>query len=545
MKNHDEHFMPEQIDEQIEHYLEKNPDTPERYVVHELQRSFTPTGDYSQPLGQIWTRLAQQRDSLQTTPHTNNEHTQSQSTSIQPTRNNTRQSLPTHIQPQKSSNRRPGVLAAAIIAILLVGSALVFFQLDGRRHNPTGNKITQGLSTTIGDDNAALYVSIGNTVSRINTTTHTQRWQFSRPVPSSAETIRGSGDIAIVNGVYYTFGTDSDGYYCYAINTVDGSLRWRYKVHYGESNMNLVGGLLLVANGSVYLSETSAEQGYSIVTALDASTGRIKWQQRYDGTGIAVMNRLVDVSAGLRLQATTNDVLYGITYTGKIQAVQLTIFAINAQNGHLLWRKSGPAIGSEQYGGAQIVDGVLCFTDGQYMYGYDGTKGVLKWHIKLDGHTYLFTSHNGILYIGTDVQSVNTATNVVSDGVSGSIYALRASDGTQLWRYSTSAGASDTTVLDGTVYAVFSHDTGANQSVQTITALNASNGHIRWSQPAPENSVSFPDAPAASKNYLYIALSMHQIAVLRTTDGKLLSTFTIGEKSAPGSIYAATLTVVE
>lgn len=560
----EEHFMPEMVDEQIEHYLSQQVDpnrTPERQTVQELQQHYAPPihdDQQEQALSRVWRHLVQQDASL---PALSSARSEEHTLPLPVIRANQQERRTAPSAPLLHVHRRPkraflGRALVAVLIILLVGSFLAVFQqlrqLPGRSTASATPKVpgrptaTATISPT-SLEQASIYAMVNHTLYRLNPVTHTPLWQFQMPVPTDVENI--SEWRQVVQGVYYTLGPGSDGYYLYAINTADGSLRWKLKVPYAEADQGVAGYGPLIANGVLYLSIASMAHGYSDVSALDISNGNVLWQQRYEGTGIMIRDDPAsDMTAGLVLQAATSEILYGTTYTGTVNSAQVTIFALKAKTGQELWRKSRPSAATPEYGYSQVVDGVLCmteaFTDGSqphYVYGYDAATGSLEWSVPLDGSIQTLATLNGILYLGVDhLQSPAGGGYYIA---SGSVYALRASDGGEIWHYNTAAGASIPVVANGTVYVSLSHEDSSHLGDQAIIALNASTGDLRWSQPAPDDSTGQPE-PAVSKQFVYASMNAHQVAILRVADGKLVATFTVGEAAA-GSSNRIVLTIVE
>ncbi len=184
------------------------------------------------------------------------------------------------------------------------------------------------------------------------------------------------------------------------------------------------------------------------------------------------------------------------------------------------------------------------FSDGSQahsVYGYDAATGTLKWSVPLDGSIQPLATLNGILYLGVDHIQPSASGSIYIG--SGSVYALRASDGGELWHYDTPAGVSIPVVANDTVYLSLAHEDSNYPGDQAIIALNARNGHLRWVQSTLADIIDQPE-PAVSQQFVYVSMAGDQVAILRIADGKRVWTFTVGGTAA-GDSERIVLTVVE
>ncbi len=548
-----EHFIPDKIDEQIASSLAgqrtvQRLDPLDIQVVQALQRHYAPVKDDSQPVERVWTRLTQHRSSLQSSQSEGvSQHELPLHTVVQPpsTRSNQMKLAffrKTH--PRHPALGRLSMIAALVFAILLVGSVFAVYQLAPQRPasgqpTPTPNKHPAPINTD------QIYINVNHTIYRLDAASHKQLWSFPMLVPNGVENIGTQAQV--IGRVLYTLGTGSDGYYSYALNTSNGSLRWRFKVQYQSQDLSLVAGDQLIANGRVYLSEASGVNGYTLVTALDAVTGTMLWKHRYNGTGISYYGHYIDPTVGILLEGATAEALYGTISTGQGDQASTTIFAISAKNGSVLWKKQvSTAHERPDLSGGLVVDGVLCISTSQsgspHLYGFDALTGEPKWSIPLDGETYNFAASNGVVYIGTAHFS---GVGMDVPATSGSLYAVRAKDGAQFWRYTAQAGVSSPRVQNGTIVVSVSRQDSKTPQ-QSIVALDASQGTVRWSLSAPAPGsfdLAFNPQVIASKNFVYAGISSKQVQVLRLSDGKLVETFTVpGQDSLSEGV--AMMTVV-
>ena len=233
--------------------------------------------------------------------------------------------------------RRMAMIAAVAFVTMLVGSMLAVFQL-ARHASTTGNQHGHGTTNgaTQNVDAGEIYAQANDVLYRLNPTTYKPLWSF------QMHPIYGSGYDRLPGRpsrvCYYFWGTGTDGYYYYALNTSDGSLRWRFKLPDGSSLLS--SGNQLIVHGVVYISEQSLTKGYSLVIALDASTGHQLWQRRYNNTGIDLGEKhSTDYATGLQLKATSNGMLYATSSTRKNGKATFSLYALSGKDGAVVWQK--------------------------------------------------------------------------------------------------------------------------------------------------------------------------------------------------------------
>ncbi|GAC1401658.1 MAG: hypothetical protein NVSMB49_16590 [Ktedonobacteraceae bacterium] len=117
----------------------------------------------------------------------------------------------------------------------------------------------------------------------------------------------------------------------------------------------------------------------------------------------------------------------------------------------------------------------------------------------------------------------------VSNGVAyvgfGSVDAVRATDGTQLWKTNVNGDTTFSTLANGVLYV----GSGA-----TLTALRSSDGKQLWQFKGTGYYARFNsgDPPIVSDGIVYVA-STTQISALQASDGKLLWHYALTEKYSP------------
>ncbi len=139
----------------------------------------------------------------------------------------------------------------------------------------------------------------------------------------------------------------------------------------------------------------------------------------------------------------------------------------------------------------------------QYIYALRQSDGSVLWRYTSDGYFYVLpsTEDNSVIYIASP------------EGIS----ALQASSGRILWHFATpGAGDSQPVIVNGVVYATSSASAGPGE----LDALRASDGRLLWQYKAA-TSIS---APLVSNGIAYIASGRVTLtlAALRISDGQRL-----------------------
>jgi outer membrane protein assembly factor BamB len=154
------------------------------------------------------------------------------------------------------------------------------------------------------------------------------------------------------------------------------------------------------------------------------------------------------------------------------------------------------------------------------VYALRAGDGSVLWRHKIDpGASAAPLVNGGILYITTSMNDVGP----------GSLYALRASDGMELWRYTSNDAVDNLLVANGIAY-VTSYDVVSQKG--SLIALRASDGTQLWHETARGFLYS---APVVDDQVLYVSTSADNgsgtVYALRASDGtplwhKTTTTFT-------------------
>ncbi len=194
------------------------------------------------------------------------------------------------------------------------------------------------------------------------------------------------------------------------------------------------------------------------------------------------------------------------------------VYALRASDGGLLWRynTAGPVAGPNSppigvdgivYVSADVDQGLGNVTG--YVYALRASSGTLLWRYTTEGYVYSPTVANGVVYVSL---------------MAGSLAALRASDGKPLWRYTARGPVAGSLAVNGIVYVLI---TNIDQSPDYLYALRASDGTFLWRTP------SYAYSPVVIKGVVYIT-SQAGLSALRASDGKLQWRYALADTGFSG-----------
>jgi len=409
----------------------------------------------------------------------------------------------------------------------------------------------QGVFITTADGVA--YAGAGGTVYALRTNNGALLWR------SSIDGAVGDQPVVVDGVVYVTASTDSTAT-LYALRASDGTQLW-----HATSNGTQIS-TPVVANGVVYAGTQEDK-----VLALRAGSGTLLWQYSDHLNGL-LSPQLVD---GV-LYVTANDEQPG------------NVYALRASDGRLLWHYSAGA----SLNGTTVIDGVayvtaqdgtltaLSTSDGRQLWQHalgGGNIGTIWQPIQaLGGVLYVAmtkmsapaasTSSPGLLpqalAIGSlfwgNVQAVPARQTVPhKEGVSA-LYAIRASDGTQLWHFTMNNGKNGIVGwllgADGVIYASVMDFSSPDTSKGYIYALQSTTGSVLWHH---DDTTTSPSGAVLANGIIYVSEYSQDgndvMYALRAQDGSMLWHHAMGQAvyntpvlngttvyigTADGSVYA-------
>jgi outer membrane protein assembly factor BamB len=269
-----------------------------------------------------------------------------------------------------------------------------------------------------------------------------------------------------------------------ALNAQEGGQRWQYKI---GSDINYP----VLDNQTLYVG--AADQK---LYALNAGNGSLKWSAKTSGPPAVI--------------GTANGLVYAGSY-GFFVGTRTTpqpLYALNATDGSLKWKSSvaglvvfNPSLRDTLY---------LGMPDGHF-YAINASTGALRWQTQLDAQPNYVQEINGQVYV--------FAINFNGTG-SGAFYAFNGSDGSLTWRYPSQAGATQRGLgLLGQDNGLFYFDEITNlQSYvpDAVFALKAADGSQAWRYALTQGSVF---SGAAQDGIVYITVSDNNLYALNDQTG--------------------------
>ncbi|MFQ6115951.1 MAG: PQQ-binding-like beta-propeller repeat protein, partial [bacterium] len=280
-----------------------------------------------------------------------------------------------------------------------------------------------------------VFIGSGEYLYALNATTGILIWKYRTGTISSSP--------AIANRKVFVGSYDGN---VYALNATSGQRIWNYSTR-EENWPPAVQSSAVVANGRVFIGS-----GRGKMYALDENTGAKIWS--------------FQAEVGLfSSSAVANDMVYFGSRDHKV-------YALNASTGVLIWRYT---TGDEIYSSPCVAEGKVFIgsNDGK-LYALDASTGTPLWSFAA-----LPSGVNGVVrsspaYADGSV-FVGSFPGFLSDNRYGAIFALNASTGALIWKYTTGTiSYSSPAVADGKVFVM-------NFYNGTIYALNATTGALVWS----------------------------------------------------------------
>ena len=296
------------------------------------------------------------------------------------------------------------------------------------------------------------------------------------------------------NGVDFV---GSDNGRLYALNGKDGTVRWQY-------NASAPVSVATVIDGTVYADANNGDGNSGVVYAFNASDGSVLWHYNINNYISQLM--------------IANDIAYiGTAATGN----SIKLYVLQASNGSLLWSYSAHA---ETPGLLTAGDGAVFYAEIQGIAGDSFNEritalrsgnGSLLWYLPIaaaDGFARGTPAlSNGVFYIGTN---------------SGSVYAVRVSDGSVLWHVARSGGFDfiplDLSPLVDNGMVFMEGKQGPGGKSLALFAMRASDGTLLWSRPQGVAPGPVVNQPQIVGGVIYASDGVGGLSALRETDGAVL-----------------------
>jgi outer membrane protein assembly factor BamB len=301
-----------------------------------------------------------------------------------------------------------------------------------------------------------VYVNSEYNLSCLEASTGANIWSF--PVVSYADSAP-----AVFNGRVYV-GSVNGGFYC--LDSSSGGQVWNYSP--GDSFDSSP----TVANNLVYVESSNGD-----IYCLDAASG----------------NRIWNFSIGSTASSSSPAVSGGYVYVGNEGG---GVFCLDASNGGVVWNITvGGAVRSPAFSNDCVY---LGSTDGN-AYCFNASNGAKVWNYTTE---YNSNGPSHGYHWGNAVSDPAVAYGHVYVGSSDfDIYCLDASDGSQIWNYTTGAEVYATPAVAGGCVLAGSYD-------GNVYCLNATNGSEIWSYPAgifsPVNAGGTAGSPAIAGDVIYV-----------------------------------------
>lgn len=341
---------------------------------------------------------------------------------------------------------------------------------------------------------------------------------WSTPIGSGDEKRqRITADPVVAGGLIYTL----DSAARVSGVTPGGGLAWQTDlVPPGEDEGQATGGGMAYADGILYVSS-----GYGMLTALDAKSGAVRWQQKLNATGSG-----------------TPTIRDGLLY---LVAGDDTGWAINIKDGRIAWQvQATPSVGNVLGAPAPAMTSdlvIFAFGSGDLI-GSFRNGGVRRWAASVSGQR----KGRAAARIGDVTGSpVIQGSTVYAGNHSGRTVAFRADNGERLW-----------TATEGALGPVWP----AGDSVflvsdrSQIVRLDASDGSVIWAQDLPgfvkdkpkKRGASYAHyGPVLAGGRVIVASNDGYLRLYNPEDGAMISRVEVPGGATTGPVVAGnTLYVV-
>lgn len=361
------------------------------------------------------------------------------------------------------------------------------------------------------------FSSAQNVPQNLAETTVTQEWMF----PAGGSIVSAP---IVAGGFVYAYSQDHEGNpaYVYCLDASTGAQVWV------QNTKNPVFTPLTVTGGCVYGSAWNENPSETLdgVFCLNASTGNVIWtyanQNQSFGGSPVVSGGVVYVS--------------GYNYTLSTDTNISLVYALNASTGKLLWQFQGPVgnrfgsvidVGNDVYAASSVnqENG----SSASAIYALSASNGTSLWAAEFAGSLEAMVETGNAVYASYDNFDLN------GTAASGGILALDMSTGQTLWNQPINDPIGGPTIGTDAVF-VFS---GAGN----VYALRASDGSMIWSFSSGVRLWTYPNAaaPLLVNGYLYVS-NYNGVYCLSALNGAAAWTYKTDDYAfAPGGSGGASL----
>ncbi|HVB25904.1 MAG TPA: PQQ-binding-like beta-propeller repeat protein [Ktedonobacteraceae bacterium] len=337
-----------------------------------------------------------------------------------------------------------GTANGTLVKLNAANGKVIWRYATNGSHLPAPATIANG-TVYVGTQDGSIYA--------LNAATDAVLWHF-----QTQAAVLSSPTVA--NGFVYV--GSSDGF-LYKLQASDGTLLWRKNMSLATAVVSV--NTATVSNNVVYVSSTD-NTSHSYLFALNASNGSSLWNAQVTNqlfTAPVVVNGTIYIDSSALQQQGGPDITDSYVY------------AFNAANGTQLWRSN--KIGNYIPAQPAVANNVVYVgSQDNYLYAFDATSGKQLWRYNAGGAINASPEvADGVVYIGiTATATVNPAGSTTDTTASQSaIAAIQASNGTQLWKHPLDQYA-------GTPLTVSQHVIYVGVGSDFVYALSATDGAQIW-----------------------------------------------------------------
>jgi outer membrane protein assembly factor BamB len=195
------------------------------------------------------------------------------------------------------------------------------------------------------------------------------------------------------------------------------------------------------------------------------------------------------------------------------------VYALNANQGALLWRYKYTTDALQSGGTTTVSNGtVYVGSNTDEVYAINANNGSLLWRVQTDSAPSWITEGNGIAFVATSYPNYPSLQT---------LYAFRASDGTELWHYDITNPGNDNIPIVGNGMVFVG-------TLDNVYALDINSGAQRW-----QRNAEIVNTMALNHGILYVSYQSGGLDALDAKSGTRIWNF-----SAPGYIVFVTGTQV-